>query len=120
MCDFIEKCVRPNGGCSVLDMSEYEEPPCFADQKHLTGNLDPVAESPACNALLGTKHQGCRISAPGILGRIRDGWKMDDGMRYATGEMLKHLEETAKRFYAGDVKAIDEFLQLYCLDETRP
>lgn len=74
----------------------------------------------ACIAGLGPKHTGCRISAPGILGRIRDGWKLDNGMRYATGEMLKHLEDTAKRFYAGDTKAIDEFLQLYCLDETRP
>ena len=47
MCDFIEKCVRSNGGCSVLDMSEYESPPCFVDHKHLTGNSDTVAESPA-------------------------------------------------------------------------
>ena len=89
-------------------------------KKYLICNSDAVATSPACNDLLGPKHQGCRISAPGILGRIRDGWKLDNGMRYATGEMLKHMEETAKRFYAGDAKAIDEFLQLYCLDETRP
>ena len=36
------------------------------------------------------------------------------------GEMLKHLQEVGRRFYAGDIKVVDEFLQLYCLDENRP
>ena len=34
--------------------------------------------------------------------------------------MLKHLDEMADRYYAGDIAAVDEFLQLYCLDEKRP
>lgn len=64
MCDFIEKCVRPKGGCSVLDMSEYKVPPCFVDHKHLTGNLDTVAESPAVSGfttLTVNLNQKCRI-----------------------------------------------------------
>lgn len=36
------------------------------------------------------------------------------------GEMLRHLEELATRYYAGDALVVDEFLQLYCLDATRP
>ena len=69
MCDLIENCVRPNGGCSVIDMSEYEVPPCFVDQKHLTGNLDPVAESPA--GMAGSK---ARCDEPGhVLVRMAGG-----------------------------------------------
>ena len=70
--------------------------------------------------LLGPKHKGMRISAAGLLGRISRGGKVDKGQRYVLGVMLQHLEATARRFYAGDVKAIDEFLQLYCLDDNRP
>lgn len=71
------------------------------------------------NPLLGPKHQGMRVSAEGVLGRIRDGRDIE-GHRFMAGEMLRHLEELASRYYAGDVLAVDEFLQLYCLDDARP
>jgi len=69
--------------------------------------------------LLATKHAGMRISAHGVLGRIRDGRYYKE-LNFGCGEMLRHLEEMAERFYSGDPKAVDEFLQLYCLDERRP
>lgn len=72
-----------------------------------------------CSALLGATHSGMKISAAGILGRIRDG-RYFKGLNYGCGVMLGHLQEMASRFYAGDVKAVDEFLQLYCLDDARP
>lgn len=72
------------------------------------------------NDLLGPDHKGMRVSASGLLGRIRDKWKMEDHQRYVAGELLRHLEELAERFYGGDVKAVDEFLQLYDLDDNRP
>lgn len=72
-----------------------------------------------CSALLGATHTGMKISAAGILGRIRDG-RHYKGLNYGCGVMLGHLEEMAVRFYAGDPKAVDEFLQLYCLDDARP
>lgn len=71
------------------------------------------------NALLGATHTGMKISASGILGRIRDGRYYKE-LNYGCGVMLGHLEEMAVRFYAGDPKAVDEFLQLYCLDDARP
>jgi len=61
-----------------------------------------------------------RVSAEGLLGRIQRGNKVEKGQRYMVGEMLKHLQEVGRRFYAGDIKVVDEFLQLYCLDENRP
>jgi len=32
--------------------------------------------------------------------------------------MARHLEEMGRRYYAGDVAAVDEFLQLYCIAES--
>lgn len=66
------------------------------------------------NLLLGAKHTGMRMSAPGILKRV------PGDLHWAAGEMLKHLREMAERYYNDDIKAVDEFLQLYCLDEKRP
>lgn len=71
------------------------------------------------SALLGATHSGMKISATGVLGRIRDG-RYHDGLDYGCGVMLGHLQQMADRFYAGDAKAVDEFLQLYCLDDARP
>jgi hypothetical protein len=69
--------------------------------------------------LLADKHTGARISAGGILGRIREGRYYKE-LNFGCGTLLRHLEQMASRFYAGDVKAVDEFLQLYDLDDDRP
>ena len=69
--------------------------------------------------LLAPKHTGMKISAHGVLGRIRDGRYYKE-LNFGCGEMLRHLEEMAARFYTGDAKSVDEFLQLYDLDEQRP
>ena len=69
--------------------------------------------------LLAPKHNGSKISAHGVLGRIRDGRYYKE-LNFACGEMLRHLEEMATRYYAGDVQVVDEFLQLYDLAEHRP
>lgn len=63
---------------------------------------------------LAKEHTGMRISAEGILLRVRG------NLKFGALEMARHLRETARRFYAGDLSVVDEFLQLYCLDEARP
>ena len=73
-----------------------------------------LTTEPAPVATLAPKHQGMCISARGLLSRV--GGHLKGGPR----EMLKHLDEMADRYYAGDIAAVDEFLQLYCLDEKRP
>lgn len=70
-------------------------------------------------ALLAPTYTGTRIRAHGTLGRIRDGRYYKE-LNFACGEMLRHLEDMAQRFYSGDVRAVDEFLQLYDLDYHRP
>jgi len=70
-------------------------------------------------AYLGASHTGMKISASGILGRIRDGRYYRE-LNYGCGVLLQHLEQMASRFYTGDATAVDEFCQLYCLDDARP
>lgn len=69
---------------------------------------------------LAKKHTGMRVDHSGILGRIAGGCKVRQDQRWMCGEMDKHLMEMANRFYAGEISAVDEFLQLYCLDDDRP
>jgi len=61
---------------------------------------------------LANPHTGMRVCAHRIL--------TENGRGYAgvRREMAKHLEEVARRYYAGDVAVVDEFLQLYCFGEN--
>ncbi len=63
---------------------------------------------------LADTHTGMRISADGFLDRV------GGRLKFPANEMKLHLHEMADRFYAGDIEAVDEFLQLYALDEKRP
>ena len=60
---------------------------------------------------LAQTHTGMRVCARRILTENGRGYS---GMRK---EMAAHLEEVARRYYAGDVAVVDEFLQLYCFGE---
>jgi hypothetical protein len=64
--------------------------------------------------VLSEKKHGLRISARGVLGRV------GGHLKFGAREMLRHLEELAERYYSGDCAVVDEFLQLYCLDDKRP
>lgn len=95
-----------------------DKKPCKSCEYHVARLL--LEANKSLDGFLGPKHTGMKVQAPGLIGRISDGWEVDKGQRYVAGEFLKHLEKMAKRFYAGDAKAVDEFLQLYCLDKLRP
>jgi hypothetical protein len=69
---------------------------------------------------LAEKHTGMRVSVAGLLGRIQDSGKIDNGQRYMIGEMVKNLKLAAENFYQGNISTLDEFFQLYALDENRP
>lgn len=59
-------------------------------------------------------HNGMKVDSSGILVAAR---APSAGLRFMRQEMHKHLEEMARRYYAGDVAVVDEFCQLYCLGE---
>ena len=75
--------------------------------QQLTPEPGPVAP-------LAPKHQGMRISAAGILRRVKG------DLKFGAITLLDHLEQMAELFYSGDLTAVDAFLQLYNLDENRP
>ncbi len=66
---------------------------------------------------LATDHTGMRVDYSGLLRAAQSGLRSRDG---ATAEMLRqlgaHLSEMGSRYYAGDLAAVDEFLQLYCIE----
>ena len=73
-------------------------------------------------ACYGTR-SGMKVSMSGLLLRVAE--NIDHAniqypdYGYSLRELLKHLQELGKRFYDGDTEVVDEFLQLYCLDENR-
>lgn len=42
------------------------------------------------------------------------------GYRFVLTELSKHMTELGERYTAGDTKAVDEFLDLYCLRPEKP
>jgi hypothetical protein len=65
-------------------------------------------------APLAKNHTGMKISARGILMRVRG------ELKGSATELLDNLSEMSTRYYAGDIAVVDEFLQLYGLDYDRP
>ena len=103
------------------EMHEYDEHVALPGEPKPT----PIAKPPSVPLQpivgpLGPKHTGMRVSASGLLGRIARGDRLDSGSRFMVSEMLKHLEQMASEYYAGKVTIVDEFLQLYALDDARP
>lgn len=78
----------------------------------------------ACMALaanqLAPDHDGLRIQYGGLMfhvgNALRQGHK-EPPLAHAIGQLCQHLKELGKRYYAGDLKVVDEFLQLYCIEE---
>lgn len=67
------------------------------------------------NEHLAKTHTGMRVSFAGLLKRICK--KVD---RVTRDESIANMKETADRFYKGDIQVVDEFFQIYALDNNRP
>lgn len=64
--------------------------------------------------------KGMKISAVGLLKRCACHLEGVDGAYdFSLEQLLEHLQELGNKFYAGDISVVDDFLQLYCLDEGR-
>jgi len=109
------------GHCEVHPHVHEEYPcsVCLTESANAQREVDRLRDIPIPEHHLAPDHTGMKISAEGILGRIRDGRYFRE-LDYGCGVMLGHLQNMAKRFYAGDIKAVDEFLQLYDLADDRP
>lgn len=70
---------------------------------------------------LAKKHKGMKVDYSGVLNRLSTGKeKIRKDQRYMLGVLSEHLEEVSKLFYEGEIKAVDEFFQVWCLDKHRP
>ena len=55
--------------------------------------------------------KGMRANALSILRNPRN----DKMLKFLRGEIAKNLEELGRRYYAGDLSAVDEFLQCFSI-----
>ena len=65
------------------------------------------------SAILAPDHRGMRVNGFRYLRQAHG-----TGFTFMRREMARHVEEMGRRYYAGDVAAVDEFLQLYCIAES--
>ena len=79
--------------------------------------LQPTPKAARTPHLLATDHKGMRVDYSGLLSQCRRALQSREP---ANAEMLRqfqgHLQELGRRWYAGDTVAVDEFLQLYCIE----
>lgn len=70
---------------------------------------------------LGKEHTGFMVDYSGMIRQCTDVIKRKSAFQAEIlRQFQKHLEELGKRFYAGDLTVVDEFLQLYCVaDDDR-
>lgn len=95
----------------------------WCDRRMLTGLAEflrvVAARAPADSvpALLAADHKGMRVDYSGLLGQCQRALRSREP---ANAEMLRqlqgHIQELGQRWYAGNTSAVDEFLQLYCVE----
>ncbi|MDO4705740.1 MAG: hypothetical protein Q4A98_05980 [Comamonadaceae bacterium] len=67
---------------------------------------------------LAPDHKGMKVCYQGLIDQSRKAMKRDHPLLAETLRQLKqHLTELGQRWYAGDQMVVDEFLQLYCIEE---
>ena len=80
-------------------------------------SLQPILKAARTPHLLAADHKGMRVDYTGLLSQCRRALQSREP---ANAEMLRqlqgHLQELGRRWYAGDTVAVDEFLQLYCIE----
>lgn len=104
---------------------QYTEQPLYREVYLLKRIQKTIAETELTGkemTLLAADHGGMKYSLAGLLLRAKEYLRRDGDHAKGIGYMLheevqKHLKELATRYYAGDITAVDEFLQLYCLGE---
>lgn len=76
-----------------------------------------IADATPSAPPLAADHSDMRVDYTGMLGQVRRELGRSNSFH---AEMLRqfqaHLQEMGQRFYAGDIAAVDEFLQLYCVE----
>lgn len=67
--------------------------------------------------VLAADHKGMRINYSGLLGQCRRALQhKEPGNAELLRQFQGHIQELGQLYYAGNIAAVDEFLQLYCVE----
>lgn len=67
--------------------------------------------------MLARDHNAMRVDYQGLLGFCRKAvQRTEPGYAEMLRQLQEHMQELGKRYYAGDLAVVDEFLQLYCVE----
>jgi hypothetical protein len=67
--------------------------------------------------VLAAKYAGMKVDYRGMLRRAQCDLRKSPLSKFMLQELESHLTELGERYYSGDVAAVDEFLQLYCVNQ---
>lgn len=73
-------------------------------------------QQPVGTVILAAEHEGMRVDYRGLLRQARDGLRDEPGIAEMILQLQGHLTELGQRWYAGDLRVVDELLQLYCIE----
>ena len=85
----------------------------IGSMRHLLALIDGQA---APRVDLAADHTGMMVDYSGLIGSAQRAMLDDPGISEMLRQLSRHLEELGRRWYAGDRKVVDEFLQLYCIE----
>ncbi len=99
-----------------LKTAEHELSILTAERDHYRRQSKRLKEERDARTVpLAAKNEGMRVCGTSLLSNPKRA-----GIKFMLQEMDKHLKELSRRYYAGDIAVVDEFLQLYSYTETRP
>lgn len=82
----------------------------------------PVQPTPAAREslapVLAETHKGMKVDYQGLIEGAAAALDAQRSayMPFVLRELSRNLQELGRRYYAGDTAAVDEFLQLYCIE----
>lgn len=71
-------------------------------------------------ALLAKKHTGMMVDYMGLIGQARSALKRGErspALAELLHQLARHIKELGEGWYSGDTAVVDEFLQLYCVED---
>lgn len=106
-------CGRCGASTGIHPRDKTEAPAIEAWNRRAALQSQPIA-------LLAKKHTGMMVDYTGMIGQAREALKHGERSP-AIAEMLsqlaRHLKELGEGWYSGDTAVVDEFLQLYCVED---
>lgn len=112
--------MRPSEEARAIDLEQPQNKTFPADVAAAVGDMRRLLAMIDGQARLGidlaADHTGMRVDYSGLIEGARRGLAGDPGIAEMLRQLCSHLGELGRRWYAGDRKVVDEFLQLYCIE----